>query len=128
MATVVQLGAVSLDCDDVTELIGFYSRLLDTPVYFETEEFGCLKAVALWLTVHHVDAYVRPTWPDATTPKQFHLDFSTTDLDASELFALECGAQKADHQPSPDGSWKVFLDPAGHPFCLTTNVPDPLTA
>ena len=30
---------------------------------------------------------------------------------------LAVGAVKASVQPSPDW-WRVFLDPAGHPFCL----------
>ena len=28
----------------------------------------------------------------------------------------------ADDQPQPD-QWLVFLDPAGHPVCLTSNIP-----
>ncbi len=31
-------------------------------------------------------------------------------------------ATKAGEQPSPDG-WRVLLDPAGHPFCVTTLIP-----
>ena len=30
---------------------------------------------------------------------------------------FELGAVKTDDQPMPQ-SWRVFLDPAGHPFCL----------
>ena len=41
------------------------------------------------------------------------------DLDAMEELALELGAVKPDHQPG-DGRWRVLLDPAGHPFCLTS--------
>jgi hypothetical protein len=40
------------------------------------------------------------------------------DLDAAEKAALDAGATKAEHQPEPD-RWRVFLDPAGHPFCVT---------
>ena len=39
------------------------------------------------------------------------------DLDAAEAWVLELGATKSTTQP--DGErWRVFLDPAGHPFCL----------
>jgi hypothetical protein len=31
-------------------------------------------------------------------------------------------AMQADHQQAPD-AWRVLIDPAGHPFCLTTIVP-----
>jgi hypothetical protein len=37
--------------------------------------------------------------------------------------AVALGARPAD--PQPDPRWKVLLDPAGHPFCLTTLVPPP---
>ncbi|WP_442858944.1 VOC family protein [Arthrobacter sp. CAN_A6] len=33
------------------------------------------------------------------------------------------GATPAEHQPTP-GQWRVLLDPAGHPFCLTAVRPD----
>jgi hypothetical protein len=32
---------------------------------------------------------------------------------------LALGARKADVQPAPD-NFRVYLDPAGHPFCLVT--------
>ena len=38
------------------------------------------------------------------------------DLDAAEQAVLAIGATKAEHQPGE--SFRVFLDPAGHPFCL----------
>jgi len=45
------------------------------------------------------------------------------DLEVAEADALALGATKASHQPSPD-SWRVLIDPAGHPFCITTMIPD----
>jgi hypothetical protein len=60
-------------------------------------------------------------------PQQFHLDFRPDDLDAMEELALELGAAKPDDQPG-DGRWRVLLDPAGHPFCLTSGLsPGPWT-
>ena len=47
---------------------------------------------------------------------QAHLDFDVDDLDAAEERLLTLGARKADFQPA--SSFRVFLDPAGHPFCL----------
>ena len=48
-----------------------------------------------------------------------HLDIAVEDLDTAVASALALGAQQAQHQPAPD-AWRVLLDPAGHPFCLTT--------
>ncbi|UAL71172.1 hypothetical protein K7396_00775 [Streptomyces angustmyceticus] len=51
-------------------------------------------------------------------PQQAHLDFAVDDLDEAEALLLGLGAVKPEHQPGGD-RWRVFLDPAGHPFCLT---------
>ncbi len=48
-----------------------------------------------------------------------HLDVIVDDLDAGEAAVLELGATKHKHQPGK--SFRVFLDPAGHPFCLCDN-------
>lgn len=48
-------------------------------------------------------------------PQQFHLDVMVDDLDAAEAAVLELGARKAAHQP--ETTFRVFLGPAGHPFC-----------
>jgi len=45
-----------------------------------------------------------------------HLDLMVQDLDEGEKVAVELGATKADSQPGT--SFRVFLDPASHPFCL----------
>jgi hypothetical protein len=45
-----------------------------------------------------------------------HLDVIVDDLDEAEAAVLELGATKAEHQPGT--TFRVFLDPAGHPFCL----------
>jgi Glyoxalase-like domain len=37
-------------------------------------------------------------------------------LDAAEAAVLDLGATKPSHQPGT--TFRVFLDPAGHPFCL----------
>ena len=31
---------------------------------------------------------------------------------------LELGARVHEHQPTQEGDFRVYLDPAGHPFCL----------
>jgi hypothetical protein len=48
---------------------------------------------------------------------------SVKDLDVAEAAAIKVGATKATTQPSPE-LWRVLLDPAGHPFCITTQIPD----
>jgi Glyoxalase-like domain len=49
-------------------------------------------------------------------PQQMHLDVDVDDLDEGEAAVLPLGAVKAEQQPGK--TFRVFLDPAGHPFCL----------
>lgn len=65
-----------------------------------------------------IPAYSPPTWPDAVSSAQMHLDFDVDDLDATEARALAAGATKYDFQPNDH--CRVYADPAGHPFCLST--------
>jgi hypothetical protein len=44
------------------------------------------------------------------------MDFTVQDLDEGEAYVLSVGATKASVQPGT--TFRVYLDPAGHPFCL----------
>jgi len=115
-----RLGTVVLDCADPAELAGFWSVVLDRPIVEKTDEWWELApldggvAVAFQRVGKH-----RP--PDARRPQQLHLDIAVDDLDASERSVLELGATtKGDVHPGAGKPWRVYLDPAGHPFCLCT--------
>ena len=66
---------------------------------------------------HASTDYEPPAWPNEHGSKQFHFDLAVTDLDAAQEAAVELGATVAD--PQPGETWRVLLDPSGHPFCLT---------
>lgn len=119
----MRLGAIALDCEDPVSLARFYGALLDAPVAFESEGFAAVRLRGVWLTCHRVESHVAPTWPAPDVPKQAHLDVSVDDLALGIEQALALGATR----PPVDASstFVTLLDPAGHPFCLTTNVPDP---
>jgi catechol 2,3-dioxygenase-like lactoylglutathione lyase family enzyme len=122
MAAIAKLGAVSLDCDDPAALAQFYVALLGMEIGFESDDFIALQGGPLWLTFQRVADHRPATWPVGATPKQLHLELAVDDLDAAEAAALAIGAVKADTQPSSE-SWRVLIDPAGHPFCVTTLIP-----
>ena len=119
----VRFGAVSFDCDDPHSLSDFWAAVVDGEVAFRGDTFDAVKAGSLWLTAVKVDNYQPPTWPGDETPKQIHLDLAVSDLAAGEREVLALGATKATTQPSPE-SYLVFLDAAGHPFCLSANIPE----
>ena len=120
----VRLGAVSVDCPDPAALADFYKNVLSLEVMFSSDNFVALHGAGILLTFQRVADHQPPSWPDGPVPKQLHLELAVSDLDAQETRILGLGATKAEIQPNPD-SWRVLMDPAGHPFCITTLIPDP---
>ncbi|MEO5838792.1 MAG: VOC family protein [Acidimicrobiales bacterium] len=62
-----------------------------------------------------------PVWPSSKHPQQAHVDFDVDDLDVAEAQAHALGARKAEVQPGE--TFRVYLDPAGHTFCLVLASP-----
>ena len=118
-----RLHLIALDCPDPLALANFYSALTGIPVEswpgYDPSEMPGIDLVHLGepsLSFQRVDNYIAPTWPEGPVPQQIHLDFLVDDLDEAEAHALSIGARKPSHQPGE--TFRVFLDPVGHPFCL----------
>jgi catechol-2,3-dioxygenase len=120
---IARLGAVALDAREPARLARFYAEVLGLEVIFENESFVALKGAPVILTIQQVADLPEVTWPEGDVPKQIHLELSVDDLDTSEKAMLAAGATKAPTQPAPD-RWRVLIDPAGHPFCITTLIPE----
>jgi len=120
--TVARLALTALDCAEPEPLAEFWAALLDGTIVLRTEQVVVVKTDTILLGATRVPDYEPPTWPDGAAPKRMHLDLAVRDLDTAEETALRLGARKADTQPQPD-RWRVYFDPAGHPFCLTVNIP-----
>ena len=125
MTKMARLAAVALDTADPSALAEFYRRLLDLETVFETDDFIALKGAGVLLTAQRVADHVPPDWPGASVPKQAHLELAVEDLAEAERFALSLGAVRPQEQPGA-GKWLVLIDPAGHPFCITTLIPKEL--
>jgi hypothetical protein len=119
MMAIGTLWSVTLDCATPQELARFWAEALDGTVAYDSANFVAVQTPGgLGIGAYRIDGYRPPAWPGGAPGKQFHLDFTVEDLDAAEAVALALGATKAAHQPEPD-RWRVLLDPAGHPFCVT---------
>ena len=123
MGEISKLGAVSLSCADPHALALFYSALLEKEITFESDDFSAIQLDHLWLSMQRVANFKPSTWPTNETPSHVHLDFAVSDLDAGQAAAIAVGATLASDQPEPE-RWRVLLDPAGNPFCVTTLIPD----
>jgi catechol 2,3-dioxygenase-like lactoylglutathione lyase family enzyme len=114
------LTAAVLDAPDARDLAGFYQRLLGWPIGRDEPDWVTLRPPGggAGLSFQTETAYIRPTWPAGPGDQQMmvHLDIEVDDLDAAGAHARAAGAVLADYQPQEDV--RVYLDPAGHPFCL----------
>jgi catechol 2,3-dioxygenase-like lactoylglutathione lyase family enzyme len=115
----VRIAMVSLDCAEVAPSADFWSALLGWDVAVATEDYAMLTGPdgSPALGLGRVDDHQPPSWPDEGGRKQFHLDLAVDDVAAATDRALGLGARLA--EPQPGETWRVLIDPAGHPFCLT---------
>jgi hypothetical protein len=119
MTAIARYVGVSMDCADPAALADFYRQMLDLEISYTSDDFVFVGEMgANGLGFVRVEDYRPPTWPMSDVPKQAHMEFGVSDLDAGEAALLKIGATKPDEQPQPD-RWRVMLDPAGHPFCIS---------
>ena len=114
--------AVVLDSDNSEELSSFYAKMLG---------WERLKPDDEWIIVYNkdshnfplitfqeIDNYESPVWPakNGCQQQMTHLDFHVEDVQEAVSHAISCGATLSEVQL--EESWRVLLDPAGHPFCI----------
>jgi hypothetical protein len=108
-----------IDCPDAHALAAFYGALLDWKADFSPGWADIRGDEGQCVSFQQVESYAPPRWPGQEVPQQVHLDVIVDDLDAAEAAVLELGATRHEYQPGT--SFRVLLDPAGHPFCLCVN-------
>ncbi|MFF2566907.1 VOC family protein [Streptomyces sp. NPDC058084] len=117
------LQCVVLDCLDVLELAEFYQRLLGGEINRPDPQWAVGDA---WATLHDASGgpvlafqgvadHRPPVW--GAPEQQFHIDVRVADLDLADDAVTALGAQRLD-SGTADRSWRIYADPAGHPFCL----------
>ena len=113
---IARYPSVVLDCPDAEALARFYAAMLDWKIEVDDGWVDLRADYGQCLSFQSVDDYRAPVWPGQDVPQQMHLDVVVDDLDEGEAAVLALGATKAGYQPGT--TFRVFLDPAGHPFCL----------
>lgn len=121
---IADVECVVLDCPDPAVLAGFYGALLGGDVnrpdgrWAVGDDWATLHTPAgLVLAFQRVADHRPPAWPDPRRPQQFHLDLGVADPDRAREQVLALGAALLDEGDGERG-WRVYADPAGHPFCL----------
>jgi len=112
------LMGVMLDCPDAKTLSAFYAELLGKPVTYAADGMAMIgEDGAQPVLFQQVTGYTAPRWPDPAHPQQAHLDVLVEDLDSGERAALALGATATGARGQ---TYRVYTDPAGKPFCLTS--------
>jgi len=115
------LFSVVLDCPDPHALAHFYAQLLDLPVTRDEGDWAEIgDSHTGRLSFQRVTGYRSPRWPDPAFPPQVHLDLQVGDITEAEARVLALGATRL---PSIEPGFRVYADPAGHPFCLGWQAP-----
>lgn len=118
MPGIARMRTVVLDAPDPLALAEFYRALVGGEITDVEDDWVVLEGDGVHLSFQRADEYAAPTWPSAERPQQFHIDVTVDDVDDAEAQVLAAGARRHEHQPDDAVDWRVYLDPAGHPFCL----------
>ncbi len=114
------LTTVNIGAPDANALARFYVRLLGWDIKVEEPGWVIVRnpAGGVALSFQEESRYARPTWPAGPGDQQMmmHLEILVDDLERAGAHAVAAGAVLAGYQPQADV--RVYLDPAGHPFCL----------
>ncbi len=107
---VVVFDAADLDAEST-----FWAGLLGGTVDAEDDWHMVLVDGKPQVGVQLAPDHVSPDWPDGD-PQQIHLDLWVDDIDASHQEVMSLGAKLLKEVESE--GFRVYADPAGHPFCL----------
>jgi len=119
-----RFDTVVLDCPDPRGLAEFYAGLLGQDVADDGDDsWQSLRGngSGVSLAFQRATNYIAPNWPDGP-PQQLHLDLTVDDFVPAHQRAVALGATPLSpvSAPEPDknSGFRVYADPAGHPFCL----------
>lgn len=116
---IATLHSFVFDCPDPRALAEFYKELLGWEIVRDDTDWVVIgDGGPVQMAFQHAADYVPPVWPQPDHPQQAHLDVTVADLAEAGERVTALGAVKHHHQPGDEKGFVVYLDPAGHPFCL----------
>lgn len=113
-----RLETVVLDTRDPAALARFYAELLGARITREDEHWvSIVDDAGHRVSFQTSPKHEAPRFPDPAGAQQSHLDIRVDDVDLAEKAVLDLGATRVP-DAHEDNTFRVFRDPAGHPFCL----------
>jgi len=122
-AMIGRLEKTVFDCPDPRALAAFYAEVLGMRVNEDHDDWVVIgrERGMRELAFQRASVWVPPRWPDPNHPQQVHVDIRVDDVDAAERAVLALGARRL--PATRETGFRVFADPAGHPFCLVFGQP-----
>ena len=117
-----KLTQLVLECDDPERLARFWQEILDLPEPEGDSDWLTLRWEPVGrFSFHRVAGYRPPAWPGEHGEQQVHFDLLVDDMDDACLAVEQGGAHPLTDvvDPGPK-AWRIYADPAGHPFCLVS--------
>lgn len=124
MAPAARFRSVVVDCPDPHALAAFYAQVGGGTPEAEDDDWVVLRIPdGPRLAFQRASGFTPPQWPRADRDsQQFHLDFdggsTWEEIDTAEEKVLALGARVLDREDFEKKDFRVYADPAGHPFCL----------
>ena len=121
-----RLRSVVLDTKNPQGLAEFYANVLGGQVTVTDSDWVVVMTPdGTRLAFQRSPQHQPPRFPDPKGSQQFHLDIHVDDIAAAEREVLALGAVRIPDvgNEGPEDPFRVFRDPAGHPFCLTWGRP-----
>lgn len=114
----IRLGTIVFDTDDLEASSSFWAEVLGGTVDKDDDWHELTRHEGPNLAFQLAPNHVRPDWPDGE-PQQVHLDLYVDSVAASHDTVTAAGAEflKGADLDADEG-FRVYADPAGHPFCL----------
>ena len=111
---------VVFDAADLEAESTFWAGVLDGSVDAEDDWHMVMVDGAPRVGVQLAPNHIAPDWPDGAPEQQIHLDLWVDDPAEAHELVMSLGAtvlKEPEEGDTPD-AFRVYADPAGHPFCL----------
>ena len=111
---------VVFDAADLAAESSFWAAVLDGSVDADDDWHRVVVDGVSRVAVQLAPDHVPPDWPDGSPPQQIHIDVWVEDFPSAHERVLSLGARELPYadEADADENFRVYADPAGHPFCL----------
>jgi predicted enzyme related to lactoylglutathione lyase len=112
-----RIRQIVFDAQDIESVAEFWAALLAVRPTFRSDDWITLSG-EVNVSVQRNREHRPCDRSDPLRPQQIHLDIEVDDIGISEEIVVAHGGTKLAEHPEAQPPFRVYADPAGHPFCL----------